>query len=263
MTSEQHTIVSPEEWRVAHASHLTLEKELTRRRDALREARQALPWVQVNKDYKFQGPEGEKSLADLFDGRSQLIIKHFMFGPGWQEGCVGCSFEMDHIQASLQHLEQHDVKFAAISRAPIDEILPFKKRMGWNFDWLSSYESDFNYDFHVSFTEKEMKAGKGYYNFTETELPVEELSGLSCFYRNEAGEIFHTYSAFGRGAEEVLGTYMLLDLTAKGRNETGPNFNLTDWVRHHDRYDAGGHVEASGRFQNSSTCCHSDEIAKP
>lgn len=255
MTTESHPVVSPEEWRAVHGAHLAHEKALTRQRDAVRAERQALPWVKLSKAYEFVSPDGEKSLADLFEGRSQLIIKHFMFGPGWKEGCVGCSFEMDHIQAALQHLEQHDVKLAVVSRASLEEILPFKKRMGWDFDWLSSCRSDFNYDFHVSFTEPQMKAGKGYYNFTETELPVEELSGLSCFYRNEAGEIFHTFSAYGRGAEEVLGTYMLLDLTAKGRNETGPNFNLTDWVRHHDRYEAGGHVDASGRYRGEGACC--------
>lgn len=257
MTTPQPPIVSPDEWHAAHASHLAREKALTRERDALRAARQALPWVKIHKAYSFQSTESDKTLAHLFDGRSQLIIKHFMFGPGWREGCVGCSFEMDHIQAALQHLEQHDVKFAAVSRAPLAEILPFKERMGWRFDWLSSYGSDFNYDFHVSFTEEQMKTGKGYYNFRETEIPVEELSGLSCFYRNKAGEIFHTFSAYGRGAEEVLGTYMLLDLTAKGRNESGPNFDLTDWVRHHDSYDAGGHVDSSGRYQKSEDCCHS------
>ncbi|MFL1406539.1 DUF899 domain-containing protein [Marinobacter sp. M1N3S26] len=259
MTTESHPVVSPEEWRAAHAAHLAREKALTRQRDALRAERQALPWVKVDKAYVFDSQEGGKNLADLFEGRSQLIIKHFMFGPGWKEGCVGCSFEMDHIQAALQHLEQHDVKFAAVSRAPLAEILPFKERMGWHFDWLSSYQSDFNYDFHVSFTEEQVKAGKGYYNFTETDIPVEELSGLSCFYRDSVGDVFHTFSAFGRGAEEVLGTYMLLDMTAKGRNETGPSFNLTDWVRHHDRYDAGGHVDETGRYRSEASCCHESE----
>lgn len=259
MTTHHPPVVSLQEWHAAHAAHLVLEKALTRQRDALRVARQALPWVKIDKPYIFHSTEGEQSMESLFKGRSQLIIKHFMFGPGWREGCVGCSFEMDHIQAALQHLEQHDVKFVAVSRAPLNEILSFKQRMGWHFDWVSSYESDFNYDFHVSFTEEQMKAGKGYYNFNEIELPVEELSGLSCFYRNNAGEIFHTFSAYGRGAEEILGTYMLLDLTANGRNETGPNFNLTDWVRHHDRYEAAGHVDSTGRYRHSENCCHSDK----
>lgn len=251
----QPKVVSRDEWLAVHARHLRKEKALTRRRDQLRAQRQALPWVKIEKDYAFDSPEGSKTLADLFEGRSQLIIKHFMFGPGWKEGCVGCSFEMDHVQAALQHLEQHDVKFTAVSRAPLDEILPFKKRMGWGFDWVSSHGSDFNYDFHVSLTEEEMKAGKAYYNFRETQVPIEELSGLSSFYMNEVGEIFHTFSAYGRGAEEILGTYMLLDLTAKGRNETGPNYDLTDWVRHHDRYDAGGHVDSRGRYQADDARC--------
>lgn len=242
-------VVSREEWLTAHRDHLAREKALTRQRDALRAERQALPWVKIDKAYVFHSPEGERTLADLFEGRSQLIIKHFMFGPGWREGCVGCSFEMDHIQGALPHLEQRDVKFVAVSRAPLEEILPFKQRMGWHFNWLSSHGSDFNYDFHVSFTEEQMKAGKAVYNFAETEIPVEELSGLSCFYRGEDGEIYHTFSAYSRGAEEVLGTYMLLDLTARGRDETGPNFDLTDWVRHHDRYGAGGHVDSSGRYR--------------
>lgn len=245
-----HSVVSREEWRAAHHAHLAREKALTQQRDALRAERQALPWVKMDKTYVFQSTEGKCSLGDLFEGRSQLIIKHFMFGPGWREGCVGCSFEMDHIQAALPHLEQRDVRFVAISRAPLEEILPFKERMGWRFNWLSSYGSDFNYDFQVSFSEEQMHAGKAVYNFTETDIPVEELSGLSCFYRSEEGEVFHTFSAYGRGAEEILGTYMLLDLTAKGRDETGPNFNLTDWVRHHDRYEAGGYVDAGGRYRS-------------
>ncbi len=253
---ETPKIVSPEEWRAAHAAHLAQEKALTRQRDQLRAERRNLPWVKIEKNYVFDTTDGRKTLADLFEGRSQLIIKHFMFGPGWSEGCVGCSFEMDHIEGALQHLEQHDVKFAAVSRAPLAEILPFKRRMGWQFNWVSSHGSDFNYDFHVSFTAEEMKAGKAYYNFQETEVPIEEFSGLSAFYMNEAGEIFHTFSAYGRGAEEVLGTYMLLDITAKGRNETGPNFNLTDWVRHHDRYGSGGHVDSRGRYQADSASCH-------
>jgi predicted dithiol-disulfide oxidoreductase (DUF899 family) len=255
---EQPRIVSRRDWLAAHAEHLKQEKALTRMRDQLRAKRRELPWTRIDKHYLFHAPSGSKSLGDLFEGRSQLIIKHFMFGPGWGEGCVGCSFEMDHVQAALQHLEQHDVKFAAVARAPLAEINAFKQRMGWHFEWVSSEGSDFNYDFHVSFTPEEMAAGKAYYNFRLDDIPIEELSGLSVFYKNDDDEIFHTFSAYGRGAEEILGTYMLLDLTPKGRNETGPRFDLTDWVRHHDRYDAGGHVDSSGRYrpsQDQGSCC--------
>ncbi len=176
----------------------------------------------------FHGPDGKGTFADLFDGRSQLVVKHFMLGPGWKEGCVGCSFEVDHIEGALVHLEHHDVTYVAISRAPLAEIEAFKKRMGWRFKWVSSYGSDFNYDYHVSFTPEEIAKGKVYYNYEMRDFQSEELSGLSVFYKDATGDIFHTYSAYARGAEEVLGTYIILDLTPKGRNETGPNFDLTD-----------------------------------
>jgi predicted dithiol-disulfide oxidoreductase (DUF899 family) len=185
-----------------------------------------------------------------------------MLGPGWKEGCVGCSFEVDHIEGALVHLEHHDVTFVAISRAPLVEIEAFKKRMGWRFKWISSYGSDFNYDFYVSFTPEEIAKGKVYYNYDLREFQSEEMSGLSVFYKDAAGEVLHTYSAYGRGGEEILGTYMLLDLTPKGRNETGPNFDLTDWVRHHDRYGDDGFVDPTGRYQpakgSESSCCTAD-----
>jgi predicted dithiol-disulfide oxidoreductase (DUF899 family) len=180
---------------------------------------------------------GEKqTLADLFDGRSQLVVNHFMLGPGWKEGCVGCSFGADHIEGALVHLEHHDVTVVVVSRAPLHEIEAYKKRMGWRFNWVSSYDSDFNYDYHVSFTKDDVTKGRVYYNFEMTEALIEELPGLSVFYKDAAGDIFHTYSSYARGAEELLGTYMVLDLTPKGRNETGPNHNLMDWVRRHDEY---------------------------
>lgn len=250
-------IVSGEAWFAAHAEHLVREKEMTRLRDRLREERRKLPWVRVEKAYEFASPQGWKSLAELFDGRSQLIVKHFMLGPGWGEGCVGCSFESDHIEAALVHLEHHDISFVAVSRAPLAEIEAFKQRMGWHFRWVSSHSSDFNYDFRVSFTPEDVTGGKAVYNFGTTAAPIEELSGLSVFFKDESGAVFHTYSAFGRGAEEVIGTYMLLDLTPKGRNENGPNFDLTDWVRHHDRYDDPGTVDATGRYRPATAegCC--------
>lgn len=252
---QTHKIVSRHDWLTARKALLAKEKEMTHLRDRISEERRALPWVRVEKTYVFDTPKGKKTLADLFEGRSQLIVKHFMLAPGQIEGCVGCSFEMDHIEAALQHLEQHDVKFVSIARAPLNEIEAFKARMGWRFDWVSSFGSDFNYDFDVSFTPDQIGNGDAFYNYKKGPLPLEDLSGFSVFYRNDRGEIFHTYSAFGRGAEEVLGTYMLLDLTPKGRNETGPNHNLTDWVRHHDRYGTDGHVSEIGRWVPAAACC--------
>jgi predicted dithiol-disulfide oxidoreductase (DUF899 family) len=243
-----HKVVSREEWLQARKAHLAKEKELTRLRDRLSAERRELPWVKVEKEYLFDTPDGVKTLADLFDGRSQLIVKHFMFGPEWDEGCVGCSFQADHMDGADLHLSHHDVTLVAISRAPLARIEAFKKRMGWRFKWVSSYGSDFNYDFHVSFTKEDLAKGKVYYNYEMTEAAMDELHGLSVFCKDTAGNVFHTYSSYGRGNEEILGTYVFLDITPKGRNETGPSFNLTDWVRHHDRYDAGGFVAPTGRY---------------
>jgi predicted dithiol-disulfide oxidoreductase (DUF899 family) len=253
-----YKVVSHEEWIAARKELLAREKESTRLRDQLSAERRKLPWVKVEKQYVFDGPTGKVTLADLFDGRSQLFVKHFMLGPGWKEGCVGCSFEVDHIEGALVHLEHHDVTYVAISRAPLTEIEAFKKRMGWRFRWVSSSGNNFNYDYHVSFTKEQIAQGKVNYNYTMTEASIEELSGISVFYKDEAGAIFHTYSAYGRGGEELLGTYMVLDLTPKGRHETGPNYDLTDWVRHHDRYDEGGLVDSTGRYvsaKGSASCC--------
>lgn len=250
----QHQVVSRDEWLAARIALLAKEKEMTRLRDKLAEERRALPWVKVDKAYVFDTPRGKRWLSELFEGHSQLIVKHFMLAPGQLDGCVGCSFEMDHVEAALQHLEHHDVKLVAVARAPLKEIEAFKRRMGWRFDFVSSFGSDFNYDFNVSFTPEAIATGEAFYNYRKGKLPLEDLSGFSVFCKNEKGEIFHTYSAFGRGAEEVLGTYMLLDLTPKGRNETGPNRNLTDWVRHHDRYGAEGHVSEVGRWVPASCC---------
>jgi predicted dithiol-disulfide oxidoreductase (DUF899 family) len=235
-TIELPKLVSRDEWLTARKELLKQEKELTRQRDALSAKRRELPWVRVEKEYVFDTPKGKQTLADLFDGRSQLVVNHFMLGPGWKEGCVGCSFGADHIEGALVHLEHHDVTVVVVSRAPLHEIEAYKKRMGWRFNWVSSYDSDFNYDYHVSFTKEDMTKGRVYYNFEMTEALIEELPGLSVFYKDAAGDIFHTYSSYARGAEELLGTYMVLDLTPKGRNETGPNHNLMDWVRRHDRY---------------------------
>lgn len=253
-----HSVVSREEWLAARKKLLRDEKALTRFRDLIAAQRRALPWVKVEKAYVFDTLEGEKALGDLFDGRSQLIIKHFMLGPGWKEGCVGCSFESDHIDGPLMHIRHHDVSFAAVARAPLEEIEAFRRRMGWRFRFVSSYRSDFNYDFNVSFTPEALAQGPVEYNYAPTSPGIDELSGFSVFLKEDDGAVYHTYSAFGRGAEEVLGAYMFLDLTPKGRNENGPRKNLTDWVRHHDRYGGiSGYVAPTGRYvsDGESACC--------
>ena len=236
----QHAIVSREEWIAARKDLLQREKEYTRERDRLAAARRALPWVRIDKPYVFQTPSGEKTLAELFDGRSQLIIYHFMLGPGWKEGCVGCSFVADHVDGAEQHLRHHDVTFTSVSRAPLPEIEAYKKRMGWKFPWVSSFGSDFNYDFNVSFSKEQLAAGKVFYNFRMTE-GHEELHGISVFCKDETGQVFHTYSSYARGLEEVLGTYMFLDITPKGRDEA----STMDWVKRHDQYE-----------EKAESCCH-------
>lgn len=231
-------IVSRDEWLVARQELLAREKELTRLRDALNAKRRALPWVKVEKAYAFDTLEGRRTLAELFDGRSQLIVHHFMFGPGWGAGCIGCSFAADHIEGTRVHLEHHDVSLVRVSRAPLAEIDAYRKRMGWQVKWVSSHGSDFNYDYRVSFTPEEIARGAVTYNYATANVSIEDLSGLSVFYRDANGEVFHTYSTYGRGDELVDSTYMLLDMTPRGRNETGPHHNLMDWVKRHDEYAA-------------------------
>jgi predicted dithiol-disulfide oxidoreductase (DUF899 family) len=234
---QQHKIVSQVEWIEARKAHLAREKELTRKLDRLREERRALPWVKVEKDYIFDGPDGKVSLAALFQGRSQLVVQHFMFGPGWKEGCIGCSFAADHVDAARQHFEQKDVSFVAVARAPYPELAAFKQRMGWHFLWVSSFGNDFNYDFGVSFTPEQVASGAIQYNYSQMKADGEEQPGVSVFYKNERGEIFHTYSAYARGDESTIGAYAYLDLVPKGRDENGPGFNLGDWVKLHDKYE--------------------------
>src|ERR1700761_2115956 len=259
---EHNPVVSSEEWTKARRDLLQKEKAFTRMRDQLSAERRALPWVRVDKNYVFDTPHGSKTLSELFAGRTQLLIKHFMMGPGWHEGCVGCSFGSDHLDAARVHLENHDVSVVAVSRAPIAEIEAFKQRMGWQFRWVSSYENDFNYDFHVSFTKEEIAEDEGVYNFEKRKLHGgDEASGLSVFYKDEKGDIFYTYSAFARGDEEIVTSYMVLDMTPKGRNE-GPGGNLGRWVRHHDKYAEAGFVDHTGRYhreEQSGSCCHSEE----
>ena len=227
-------VVSQAEWLAARKQLLKKEKEFTKLRDELSRERRELPWEKVEKQYAFQGPKGKETLAQLFDGRSQLIVYHFMLGPGWKEGCPSCSFLADHFNPSVVHLAQRDVTFVAVSRAPLPEIEVFKKRMGWGFKWVSSSGSDFNFDYGVSFTKDQLAKGERIYNF-ETEFPGEELPGASVFYKNGEGEIFRTYSTYSRGLDILIGTYNYLDLTPKGRDEEGLKHGMA-WVRHHDRY---------------------------
>ena len=246
-----HAVVSQEDWLAARKALLLKEKEATHLRDKLNAERLALPWVKVEKKYVFDTPEGKKTLADLFEGRSQLIVYHFMLGPGWAAGCPGCSFLADHIDGSLPHLEHHDVTMLIVSRAPLPEIEAYKKRMGWRFPWVSAFGSDFNYDYSVSFkSTEEGGSDKISYNFAEMPAPTSaantESPGLSAFFKDDTGEIFHTYSSYGRGPEEMIGTLMILDRAPKGRNETG----TMNFVRRHDEYeDAANGRDRAGSAQ--------------
>ena len=231
----KHRVVSRKKWLAARKQHLMKEKALTRIRDVVARDRRQLPWVRVEKQYEFEGPGGKQSLARLFDGRSQLIIYHFMFGPGWEQGCPSCSFLADHADGALPHLAARDVSFVAVSRAPFAQLRPFQARMGWHFKWVSSHGSDFNYDFQVSSTADERVKGRMNYNYGEMEFSGEELPGASVFYKDEQDKIFHTYSSYARGLDLMLGTYNWLDLAPKGRDEDGLGSTMA-WVRHHDRY---------------------------
>jgi predicted dithiol-disulfide oxidoreductase (DUF899 family) len=227
-------IVSRDEWTAARKAHLAREKELTQLHDQIMEERRALPWVRVDKDYAFDTPQGRKTMADLFAGRSQLIVYHFMWRKDLGTGCVGCSFLVDHIDGANQHLKHHDVSVVVVSRAPLDVLQAYRKRMGWQFDWVSSEGSDFNFDYHVSFTPDELATGKVYYNYEMTEAAIEELPGLSVFIKDADGTIYHSYSGYGRSGDILLGAHNYLDFTPKGRNES----TIMDWVRRHDEYDA-------------------------
>jgi predicted dithiol-disulfide oxidoreductase (DUF899 family) len=231
----EHSIVSQEKWLQRRKELLSKEKELTRLRDRLNAERRELPWVRVEKNYLFDAPGGKVSLKELFAGRSQLVIYHFMFGPDWNEGCPSCSFVSDHIDGALPHLAARDATMVMVSRAPLAKIEAFEKRMGWRFTWVSSYGSDFNSDFRVSFTKDEMAQGKVNYNYAMQEFPSEEAPGISVFYKDTGGDVFHTYSSYGRGLEQLVGTYMILDMVPKGRDEDKLGFTM-EWVRHHDRY---------------------------
>jgi predicted dithiol-disulfide oxidoreductase (DUF899 family) len=252
---ETHKVVLHDEWIAARKAYLAEEKTFTRARDALSKKRRELPWEKVEKNYVFGTANGKQSLGDLFGSKSQLIIYHFMLGPGWDAGCPSCSYLADHFDGAVVHLAQRDVAFAVISRAPLPEIETFKQRMGWKFKWVSSFGGDFNYDYQVSMGPQEKADGEVYYNYELTKFPSEERPGLSVFFRNAAGEIFHTYSSYGRGLDMLIGTYHFLDMVPKGRDEDGLNFSMA-WVRHHDRYE-GATVDTKASYQEPKTasCC--------
>jgi predicted dithiol-disulfide oxidoreductase (DUF899 family) len=235
----KHEVVSQEEWLQARRALLREEKSWTRERDRISAKRRALPWVKVEKNYVFQGAGGPITLAELFDGRSQLIVYHFMFAPDWEEGCTGCSLLSDEVDGPRRHFEHHDVSYIAVSRGPIEKLQAYRKRMGWDFRWVSSAGTDFNFDYHVSFPEGTREKGV-FYNFeTRPDPEVDELSGVSVFYKDEDGSIYHTYSTYGRGGEMFLSVYGWLDIVPNGRNEPSRG-NLMDWVKRHDRYENDG-----------------------
>jgi predicted dithiol-disulfide oxidoreductase (DUF899 family) len=258
--SEHPKIVPQAEWVAARKELLKKEKEFTRLRDEISRQRRELPWENTN-PYAFDGSNGKESLADLFGDRSQLIIYHFMFGPGWQQGCPSCSYISDHIGGSLVHLAARDVRLVVVSRAPLAQIEAFKKRMGWGFKWVSSFGTDFNRDYNVSFTKEELASGEMQYNYTKQKFPSEEGPGTSVFYKDAAGDIFHTYSSYGRGLDILIGAYNWLDITPKGRDEEGLAHSMA-WVRHHDRYDENYKVDAQKEFVQPKaigSCCESEK----
>jgi predicted dithiol-disulfide oxidoreductase (DUF899 family) len=233
---ETPKVVSHEEWLKARLELLAAEKALTRQRDALTRRRMTMPCERVEKNYVFDTPEGRRTLAELFEGRRQLLLQHFMFGPGWEQGCPSCSFMADHSDGMNVHLKHRDVTLVAVSRAPLPDIQRFRRRMGWQFKWVSSHGSDFNYDFNVSFTPEEQAKREVYYNYGTQPFESQEMPGISVFYKDDTGDVFHTYSTYGRGVEVMMGTYNLLDLTPKGRDEKDVPYKM-EWVRHHDRYE--------------------------
>ena len=241
---EPHRVVSQEEWTAARKAHLRNEKALTRMRDLVAAERRAMPWVKVEKTYVFDTTDGKKELAELFGDNSQLIIHHFMWRHDLDQGCVSCSLEADHAEGALVHLQNHDVSYVRVSRAPLEKLLAYKQRLGWNAEWVSSWNSDFNFDFHVSFTDEQMASGKLYYNYetVDEQYGLNELPGLSVFYKDDAGQVFHTYSSYARGNEEVIGAFIYFDITPKGRNET----QIMDWVKRNDEYEQ----------PRGASCCH-------
>ncbi len=232
---EHHKVVSREQWTEARKALLTREKEFTRLRDQLSRERRDLPWVRVEKPYVFAGPDGNETLPELFAGRSQLIVYHFMFDPTWDAGCKSCSFWADNFNGIVVHLEHRDVSMVAVSRAPYEKLAAYQKRMGWDFRWLSSFGCDFNRDYDVSHTPEELAQKEAYYNYTRQKPYASEAPGISVFYKDANGTVFHTYSCYARGLDMLNGAYHYLDLVPKGRDEDSLPFH-TDWLRRHDEY---------------------------
>lgn len=251
-----HRVVSSDRWVSERKALLAREKELTRLHDQIARERRALPWERIEKNYVFDAPGGRRTLSDLFDGRRQLLVQHFMFGPGWEQGCPSCSFMADHTDGMNVHLAHRDITLVAISRAPLADIERFRRRMGWQFEWVSSHDSDFNHDFGVSFTPEEQARGEVCYNYGMQSFPREEAPGISVFYKDDAGEIFHTYSTYGRGVEVMMGAYHLMDLTPKGRDENDVPYKM-EWVRHHDRYEPEPLAKPA---PTAGSCCHSQHL---
>ncbi|MFZ0422977.1 MAG: thioredoxin family protein [Xanthobacteraceae bacterium] len=253
---QPHKIVSHDEWIAARKAYLLEEKAFSKARDELSKKRRELPWEKVEKNYVFDGPNGKETLADLFGGKSQLIVYHFMLGPGWEAGCPSCSLIADHFDGAVVHLAQRDVAFVAISRAPLAEIEKFRARMGWRFKWVSSFGTDFNADYQVSATSQEKASGQVLYNYELIKsFPSDERPGASVFCKSESGEVFHTYSTYGRGLDILIGAYNLIDLAPKGRDESGLAFSMA-WVRHHDRYEnAVVDTKASYQQPKAASCC--------
>jgi predicted dithiol-disulfide oxidoreductase (DUF899 family) len=250
-----HRVVTREQWIAERRQLMTDEKELTRRRDALSEKRRALPWVKVDKRYEFDSPGGRVPFVDLFCGRSQLFVQHVMQGPDQPLQCVGCALGVDHLEGLLPHLENHDVSVVAIARATSPELESLRTRMGWRTPFYSSFGSDFNYDYGVSFKPEDLAARRAFYNYTYCDPGIEDISGNSVFFKDEAGDIFHTYSVYARGGEDFLGIYRILEVMPKGRDENGPHQSLTDWVRPHNMYGKGGEVAPTGRYTPPVSCC--------
>jgi predicted dithiol-disulfide oxidoreductase (DUF899 family) len=252
---QPHKVVSHDQWVAARKAHLAEEKAFSRARDALSKKRRELPWEKVEKSYVFDGPSGEESLADLFGGKSQLIVSHFMMGPDWEEGCPSCSLIADHFDGAAVHLAQRDVALVVVSRAPLAQIEKFKKRMGWRFQWVSSFGTDFNFDYQVSASPDEKAKGEAFYNYELTTFPSDERPGISVFRKNEGGQVFHTYSSYGRGLDILIGAYNLLDIAPKGRDEADLKYGMA-WVRHHDKYTAD--VKPREKYEQpktSDSCC--------
>ena len=248
MNVADHPVVSRDQWIAQRKKLLAREKQLTYLSDEIARERRALPWVRVDKDYVFDTSQGPRTLTDLFEGRRQLLVQHFMFAPGWEQGCKSCSYMADHNDGANLHLPQRDVTLLVVSRAPLSDIERFRQRMGWQFKWVSSLGNDFNYDFGVSFTPEEMGRDEVYYNYVMQSFAHEEAPGVSVFYKDDAGDVFHTYSRYGRGVEVMMHAYNLLDLTPKGRDED--DVGGMGWVRHHDRYAPDPVAKAA-----AGSCC--------